>query len=105
MLKIDTLHASWATLEIFANGTLALDDQMRPMGDLGTTLVGYDDALSIMGQGGYIKAKDAQAASFALNLLGGENAQGKKQITIPLTMEEGRLFLGPVKLLKFDALE
>ncbi len=105
MFKIDTLRASWGTLEINANGTIALDDQMRPMGDLGTTLVGYDDALSIIVQAGYVKAKDSQAASFALNLLGGENAQGQKQITIPLTMEDGRLFLGPVKLLKLEALE
>jgi hypothetical protein len=103
--KVHNLRASWGTLEINANGILALDDRMKPTGEMGATIVGYDDALSIMGTAAYIKPKDAQAASFALNLLGGENAQGRKQITIPLTLEDGRLFLGPVKLLKFEALE
>lgn len=103
--RVHNLRAAWGTLEIIGNGRLALDDQMKPTGEMGATLVGYDEALSIMGTAAYIKPKDAQAASFALNLLGGENAQGKKQITIPLTMEDGRLFLGPVKLLKFEALE
>jgi hypothetical protein len=47
---------------------------------------------------GKMKAGDAQLAKIALGLLAKPGADGVSRVTAPLTIQNGQLFLGPVRL-------
>lgn len=101
---IDIRHIvlGWGTLDLSANGTLALDAALRPLGAFTTEIRGHRAMLSALEQNGKLRRREASAARLALDLLSkpSGNGDGRRVVTVPLTAQKGRLYLGPVRLLK-----
>lgn len=89
----------WGPLAAEGEGTLALDGDLQPIGALTTRLVGYGDALDALGASGELKPGDVQLAKLALGFIAKPGAGGRSELQTPLTLQNGKLYAGPIRLL------
>ena len=104
-LDVTKLLLKWKPLEIKGNGAFTFDEVMRPLSAFSATITGYDKLLEILTQTGAIKKKTAQIANFALGLLAQKGPQGEMEITVPVTVQNGKLSVGPADLMNVGAVE
>ncbi|MBF0561997.1 MAG: DUF2125 domain-containing protein [Alphaproteobacteria bacterium] len=97
-VELHTLTLQWPPLQLSANGTLALDDQLQPMGAFSTNLQGFSDALDALSRDGIVRPRDSSMAKAMLGTLAKAPAGGG--VRVPLTLQNRALFAGPVKLLQ-----
>ncbi len=99
--RIDPGHVAvrWGALSVDAVGTLTLDDELRPLAAMTAEIVGYAAVLEALAKTGAIKARDASFATTALGLLAKPGPNGARVLTVPLTAQNGTLFVGPLALL------
>lgn len=100
-LQLQHLELAWAPMEVAGNGELTLDDQLRPQGELSVQISGLGAALDQLAAAGAIDPRAVSYAKLAISALGQtDDATGKTRVDVPLSFREGRLFLGPVPLLR-----
>lgn len=87
-----------------ANGTLAFDNQMRPMGAASATIRGYDAAIDRLTEIGTVNPRDAQLAKLLLSALATPGDNGERVLNVAITAQNGWLYVGPVRLARLDAL-
>ena len=97
-IELQSLRLRWGSLLIDASGTLALDNTLQPEGALTATITGQDAAVDVAVMTGALKPEQANAAKTVLGLLAKPSAQGEKAISLPITMQNRALFLGPAKI-------
>lgn len=96
--EVEALRFSWGPALAYANGTLALDAAMQPVGALTAVIEGYGDVVDALVAGGGVKPGDAQLAKLALGLLAKPGPDGRSQLSVPVTLQEGQIYMGPAKL-------
>jgi hypothetical protein len=96
--EVEALRFGWGPAMAFANGTLALDAAMQPVGALTAVIEGYGDVIDALVAGGSLKPGDAQLAKLALGLLAKPGPAGRSQLSVPVTLQEGQVYMGPAKL-------
>ena len=87
----------WGALEASANGTLALDEQLQPMGALTATIENHTAIVDAAVAGGMIRARDAGLVKAMLGLMAKPGADGRQQITLPVSQND-RVYLGPAQV-------
>lgn len=97
-LEVEALRLDWGKLALDATGTLALDGALQPEGALTAHIHGYGEVVDALVAAGSLKSGDGAIAKLALGLLAKPGADGTPQITAPLRLQEGQLFLGPARL-------
>jgi hypothetical protein len=97
-VDLDHLHLRWGDMEITGSGTLALDDDLQPVGGFSGGVSGFDQLLSALVASGRIKASDARVARLALAMLAKAGPDGRPEISTSLTIQNGQMYLGPAKL-------
>jgi hypothetical protein len=95
-LQDGSLH--WGALALAATGTLALDDALQPIGALTATVVDQDAVLDAAAAQGTLRASDANLAKIVLGLMAKPGADGKQRLTVPLSLQNRRLYLGPAQI-------
>ncbi len=91
----------WGPLELSAKGTLALDEKLQPMGALTATVAGFAETLDALAAAGAVKARDANSAKILFALLARPPKPGAPpEVSLPLTIQKRKLFVGPVALFK-----
>ena len=103
-LDLTRLALSWGPLNLDGNATIALDPQMRPLGAGTAKLRGLDPTLDRLVARRQIKPKDASIAKIVLGLMAKQTPEGVSEVTVPLSAQDGRLFLGPVPILPLPRL-
>ena len=104
-LELSRLRLVWKALDMRANGTLALDKGMRPIGALTADIRGFDEALSALADAGLIRLKMLPASRVTLNLLAKtDENDGRRVLTVPMTAQNGAFFVGPIKLTNLPAI-
>ncbi|MGO8921065.1 MAG: DUF2125 domain-containing protein [Stellaceae bacterium] len=88
----------WGALEASANGTLALDDQLQPVGALTATIENHNAIIDAAVAGGTLRAGDANLVKLLLGLMAKPGADGRKQLTLPVSLQNDRLYLGPAQI-------
>ncbi len=91
-----SLH--WGALTLDASGTLALDDQLQPIGALTATIENQNAIVDAAVASGNLRAADAGLVKIVLGLLAKPGADGKKRLTVPVSLQNERLYLGPAKI-------
>ncbi|MGE4220907.1 MAG: DUF2125 domain-containing protein [Alphaproteobacteria bacterium] len=98
-VEVEWLNLVWGPLDLRAKGTAALDEAMRPLGALTADVRGYGPALDAFAKAGAVKPEMAATARLALDLLARQDGtSGERVLTVPLTAQDGALFVGPVRL-------
>ncbi|HMD64313.1 MAG TPA: DUF2125 domain-containing protein [Stellaceae bacterium] len=97
-IELDNLRLKWGALGATATGTIALDQELQPIGGLSGAVQGYDQILTILVQTGRMRAADAGLARIALTLLAKAGPDGRPEIKTAFTIQNGQMFLGPAKL-------
>lgn len=100
VLDVSALKLSWATIIAEGEGTLTIDNEMYPLGSFSSRIEGYNEALTYMVNLGWVKQKNATAAAFVMDLLSTPTDGGTKRLTIPITLQNKRLSVGPARILK-----
>jgi hypothetical protein len=99
-LEVRRFGLAWGPLEADAAGTLALDGEMRPLGALTGRIEGYDETLGALADSGALEAGEAAVAKVVLGLIARLPPEGGvPYLEVPLSVQEGRLHIGPLNLL------
>ena len=102
---LENFEIHWSKLFAKANGTFAFDSELQPIAALSGEIKGYNLALKAMVDAGLVKPNLAMIARFALE--GMSNVFGTKKrdhIRLSLTIQDGYLHLGPIKIIKLPKL-
>ncbi|HEY1260906.1 MAG TPA: DUF2125 domain-containing protein [Stellaceae bacterium] len=97
-IELDNLHLEWDGIGAAATGTIALDQDLQPIGGFSGAIEGYDRVLTALVRAGTLHARDAGLARLALAMLAKIGPDGRPQITTSFTIQNGEMFLGPAKL-------
>jgi len=77
---------------------LALDADLQPIGAFTTRIEGFFETVNALHEKGLIRSQDAVTAKMVLGVLSKRNDAGRISLTVPLTVQERRLYVGPVPL-------
>ncbi len=98
-LDVPWLSIQWGPTKLRAEGTLALDEELRPSAAFDTKVAGLGDTLDALVTAKLIRPDAARLAGVGLMLLartppGG----GEPELAIPLSATDGEVYLGPIKM-------
>lgn len=88
----------WGALDLRASGTLALDEAMQPEGSLTATVEDHGAVIDAAVAAGYLRAGDAHFIKTFLGLMAKPGPDGKKRLTVPLSLQNDRIYLGPAQV-------
>lgn len=100
-LELSRFKLTWGELDVEAEGALALDEEFRPIGALTARVRGHEHLLDAAVAAGQMRAQDAQTAASVLDLLA---KAGGGVLSVPLTLQDGRVLLGPVPVARLAPL-
>ncbi|MGH7045529.1 MAG: DUF2125 domain-containing protein [Stellaceae bacterium] len=97
-VELDHLRLRWGGVGVTASGTLALDQNLQPIAAFSGGIEGFRTILSALVAAGRLGTEEAALAQIALSALAKPGADGKPQIRTAFTIQDGKMFLGPVQL-------
>jgi hypothetical protein len=100
VVEVRLLKIDWPPILAEIEGTLTLDEALYPLGSFSSRISGYREAIEDMIELGWLKKKKGVVALFMLDLLSSSGEKGEKQLKAPITLQNKRLSVGPVPLLK-----
>jgi hypothetical protein len=106
--SVDVSHMSlaWGPLGVTASATLALDDQLQPMGSGSAKLVGYAETLDRLASTGVLTRSAAIAATAVLSLMAGtSDSDEPSSVEVPLTLQYRTLSIRQVPLVRLPELD
>ncbi|MDJ0947867.1 MAG: DUF2125 domain-containing protein [Alphaproteobacteria bacterium] len=105
-LVIRAFELDWGPLRVSLSGTVSLDPEMRPAGQLDTAIRGYRETTQTLVQAEMMKPKDAATALVVLDLLSKRSADGGARVLqLPVTARDGQLSVGPMPLATLPPLD
>jgi hypothetical protein len=110
-LKVSHLALGWGSLGLTASATLALDDQLQPMGSGSGRLVGYAETLDRFAASGVLSRSASIAAKAVLSLMAGTGMSGTGDteaapvVEVPLTLQYRTLSMRQVPLVRLPELD
>ncbi len=104
-VELRRLALVYEPLVVGAHGTLALDGEMQPAGNLTARIEGFFETVDMLRDRGLIRSRDATTAKMVLGVLArpGQNG-GRLSLSIPVTLQDRQLFAGPVPLARFPSI-
>ncbi|MBM3564756.1 MAG: DUF2125 domain-containing protein [Alphaproteobacteria bacterium] len=99
-VELSAVEARYGALAVAGEGTLALDGAMQPLASLTARIEGFAAALDMLAQRGQMKPGDATAAKLVLSALAKKGPGGRPRLALPVTVQDGLLFVGPAMLLR-----
>lgn len=106
MAEVSHLSLSYGPLFLEGSGTASLDAEMQPAGTFVARIQGFQQALSALAGRGMIEEQAAANASIALAILGQPSADGgPASMSVPLTLQDRRLSVGPLPLMVVPLIE
>jgi hypothetical protein len=105
-LEIRHLALVWGPLDLSASATLALDDQLQPMGAGSTRLVGFAETLDALAAHAAISRSAATATKAVLSLLAHTPEDGgPPDVEVPLTLQYRTLSMRQVPLVRLPEVD
>lgn len=93
------LHLAWGPVDLKTSGTLSLDAALRPIGALKADIAGYGEVIDAFVRAGLLGRDAGRLFRSGLSLIAKPSqADGRPVISVPLTAQDGHLFLGPFQL-------
>jgi hypothetical protein len=106
VVEAKLLGMVWGPLDVSGAATLALDDQLQPMGAGTAHLVGFPALFDTLGRTGALTQSAAKATKSLLSLMAGApSGQQKATVDVPLTLQFRTLSLRQVPLALLPEIE
>jgi len=103
-VEVTRFAAGWGPLALTADGTLALDQSLQPIGAFTATVRGYNETVDAAVAAGYMTTAQGAAAKVWLNSKA-ETDDGGSKVKLPITIQDGFVSMGPVKLAQLRPIE
>lgn len=97
-LELDRIALDWAPLALEGDGTIALDGRGQPVAALSSRIRGFNELMDRLARAGVVEPGAATAGRLVLSLLAKPDAQGRPAVPIPVTLQDGSLWLGPARV-------
>ena len=105
-LEITHFAMGWGPLGLSSSATLALDDQLQPMGSGNGRFVGYAETLDRLAANGVLTKSAATAAKAVLSLMAGtSDADQPSSVDVPLTLQYRTLSMRQIPLLRLPEVD
>jgi hypothetical protein len=105
-VEFDKFFLNWGPLILSTRGTLGLDDDLQPEGAFSGQIGNHQEVLKTLMAHDYIPKREAGMLDSALNLFAKKlTVGGKSGIEVPITVQLGGMFLGPVHVFEFPEIE
>ncbi|MDH3595645.1 MAG: DUF2125 domain-containing protein [Rhodospirillales bacterium] len=102
-LEIGRLDLEWGPLALEGEGAIGLDRRLRPEGEIAARMSGLPGTLDRLVAAGLLKADRARLVKIALRVLAdGTDGEGRPVVALPITLQGGRLYLGPAPVLRLS---
>ena len=103
-VELTEFNADWeAATEVSGDGTVALDDRLQPVGAFSAVVRGYNEAVDAAVARGFMTPAQGTAAKLWLSARAEKDDRGFK-VKLPLTIQDGFLSMGPLKLARLPVL-
>ncbi|MCW5731380.1 MAG: DUF2125 domain-containing protein [Alphaproteobacteria bacterium] len=104
VVEVKRFELAWGPLDMRGEGTVTLDRSMRPLAALTSEIRGFAETIDGLRDAGRIKPNIARTARTALQLMARPGPDGKPVLNLPVTAQDGRLYVGPLELMEFGPL-
>jgi hypothetical protein len=105
-LELQRLAIGWGQARLDATATLALDEDLQPMGAGTGKIVGYDAALDVLAANAVLTRSAAKAAKAVLSLLAdAPSGADPEAVEVPLTLQFRTLSVRQVPLVRLPELD
>jgi len=104
-VEIDHLLLDWAPLALEADGTVAFDRHMQPLAAFSARVRGTGPLLDRLAESHQIQPGAALVAKTLMALMAKPDAQGRAAVPLPVTVQDGQLWLGPVRVAAVPAID
>ena len=104
-IELSRAHLAWDRLDIDAQGTLALDEDLQPLAALTATVRGQNEMIDAAVSAGALPEANAGMARIVLNMIAQQGDDGRKQIQLPISAQNRRLYLGPAAIAKIPTID
>jgi len=108
VVEFDRLHVEWGPLLLTARGTMGFDDDLQPEGAFAISLTNQKEVLKSLMDAGFIAQRQQAMLDSALDLFSKPsrfNHEGGDGINLPVAVQLGGLFLGPVRIFQYPPIE
>ncbi|MCU0893195.1 MAG: DUF2125 domain-containing protein [Rhodospirillales bacterium] len=103
--EVSHLGLRYGPLVVDGSGTASLDTDMQPVGTFMVRLEGIQPTLSALAARGFIDEQAAARAKLALSLLSRPGAGGAPSLSVPVSLHDRRLSVGPLPLMVVPPIE
>lgn len=104
-LEIGEVSLRWKKASGKGSGTVALDRDLQPLAALSIRFEGYADLVRSLVAQGWLKSRDAGAIKLGLDLFARSSTERPGTVTLPLTVQKRRLFLGPISVMRLPRID
>lgn len=98
VLELKSVSFAQTPLEAEGEGTLALDEALQPLGALTLRALGVTETVDLLASQGLLNERNAKTAKIMVQGLAKPNDAGRLQVDLSLSLQQGYLWLGPIKL-------
>lgn len=104
-VEVSTLDLSYGPLSVLANGTLALDGDLQPIGAFTAKVQGFFETLDIVRDNGLVRDRDAVTAKLVLGVMARRpEGGGPPTVSLAITVQDHKVYAGPVPLATLPAI-
>jgi hypothetical protein len=105
-LEIRKGELDWGPLGLAGDGTLALDRAMQPLAAGTVRIAGLGETLDTLVAAGLLEPSPAKLAKLMFTALAKPPAAGgRPEVQLPLTIQDGYLYTGPIRLAALRSLD
>ncbi len=97
-IEIEHAELHWGALALEASGTLALDDDMQPLGAMSASIVDHDALIDASVAGGLLQPKAAGLVKIVLDILARPGPDGHSRLTAPITLQDQKILIGGLEV-------
>ncbi len=103
-VEINHFKMRWGPVDADLSGTLTLDAQDRPLGAFSARWRGYNETIDALQVSGHIGPWPAAGTKLALGALARQQADGGRQIELPITLQDGRAYAAGIPVMRLAPL-
>lgn len=104
-VDVDRLLLDWAPMGMEADGTVAFDPDLQPLAALSARVRGFGPLMDRLAEAGAVDPGAANAAKLLLTMMAKPDARGRPVIPVPVTLQEGIVYLGPAKVARLPPVQ